>query len=168
MAGQRQATAALKANGKHHGSKAEYEEREKREIHASCDNIFPPGFLSKRQKNRFNQIVVELQSCDKSLFTNLDCEALARLIVIEDDFIKITKELKKLKPVIEITNDGNEKITVINDNYDRLQIIRQRLWNQCRQGASDFGLTISSRCKLVAPKQEEKPKNKFLSKFAAK
>ena len=35
----------------------------------------------------------------------------------------------------------------------------------CRLGASDFGLTITSRCKLVIPKTEEKTKNKF-NKFA--
>lgn len=38
---------------------------------------------------------------------------------------------------------------------------------QPRQGASDFGMTVSSRCRLVVPKAKEtKPENKF-AKYAS-
>lgn len=169
MAGTRKPTAVLKAGGKHHGTKAEYAEREAKEVHAQCDNIIAPAYLRKAQKNRFNQLVEELQRCDKKLVTNLDTEALARLVVIEDDFKKVTKELRKQKIVFEnkvVVNGELKVIETINENYDKLQLIRQRLWNQCRQGAADFGLTISSRCRLVAPNPgEEKKENKFIAKF---
>ena len=45
---------------------------------------------------------------------------------------------------------------------ERLMIIQDRCMKQCRQGASDFGMTVSSRCRLVVPKPKEtKPENKF-------
>lgn len=49
---------------------------------------------------------------------------------------------------------------------ERLMIIQDRCMKQCRQGASDFGLTVSSRCRLAVPKpQQQKPENKF-AKYA--
>jgi len=37
---------------------------------------------------------------------------------------------------------------------------------QCRQGASDFGMTVSSRCRLAVPQPKDvKPENKF-AKYA--
>ena len=55
---------------------------------------------------------------------------------------------------------------VVNGERERLMIIQDRCMKQCRQGASDFGMTVSSRCRLVVPKADkEKPENKF-SKYA--
>ena len=55
---------------------------------------------------------------------------------------------------------------VVNGERERLMIIQDRCMKQCRQGASDFGLTVSSRCRLVVPKpQTEKQENKF-AKYA--
>ena len=40
--------------------------------------------------------------------------------------------------------------------------LQSEAFKEARAAASDLGLTIASRCKLVAPKaKEEKPKNKF-------
>ena len=55
--------------------------------------------------------------------------------------------------------------TEVNTEVERLALLQDRYYKQCRQGAADFGLTISSRCRLVVPKAEEKPQNKF-AKFA--
>ena len=55
---------------------------------------------------------------------------------------------------------------VVNEERAALTQQQDRLWKQCRQGATDFGLTIAGRCRLVAPKaKEEKPENKF-AKYA--
>ena len=55
---------------------------------------------------------------------------------------------------------------VVNGERERLMVIQDRCMKQCRQGASDFGLTVSSRCRLVVPKpQQQKPENKF-AKYA--
>ena len=45
------------------------------------------------------------------------------------------------------------------------QISQDKVFKQCRAAASDLGLTITSRCRIVVPKQEDKPKNPFVSKF---
>lgn len=55
---------------------------------------------------------------------------------------------------------------VVNGERERLMIIQDRCMKQCRQGASDFGMTVSSRCRLIVPKvKDEKPENKF-AKYA--
>lgn len=56
---------------------------------------------------------------------------------------------------------------LVNGERERLMIIQDRCMKQCRQGASDFGMTVSSRCRLVVPKAKEtKPENKF-AKYAS-
>ena len=55
---------------------------------------------------------------------------------------------------------------VVNGVRESLMIIQDRCMKQCRQGASDFGMTVSSRCRLVVPKPpQQKPENKF-AKYA--
>lgn len=48
---------------------------------------------------------------------------------------------------------------------DQYSKIHDRYFKQCRASASDLGLTISSRCKLVVPKTEEEPKPNKFNKF---
>lgn len=56
---------------------------------------------------------------------------------------------------------------IVNGQVERLAILQDRYFRQCRQGAADFGLTVSSRCRLIVPKAPETPKkNKFTEKFA--
>ena len=44
-----------------------------------------------------------------------------------------------------------------------IKAIRRRVMKACNENAKELGLTISSRCKLVIPKEkEEKPANKFM------
>ena len=67
----------------------------------------------------------------------------------------------------EIDQETGEKIVetrmVVNEERAALLQQQDKLWKQCRQGATDFGLTIAGRCRLVAPKaKDEKPENKFL------
>ena len=55
---------------------------------------------------------------------------------------------------------------VVNGERERLMIIQDRCMKQCRQGASDFGMTVSSRCRLEVPKvKDNEPENKF-AKYA--
>ena len=56
---------------------------------------------------------------------------------------------------------------VVNAEVERLALLQDRYFKQCRQGAADFGLTVSSRCRLVVPKADKEvtKENKF-AKFA--
>lgn len=50
----------------------------------------------------------------------------------------------------------------VNAKYIAIKKLQSEAFKEARAAAADLGLTIASRCKLVAPKaKEEKPKNKF-------
>ena len=134
------------AKGKSHKSKAEIKERINNQIKAPVDNIVPPKFLNKKQKELFNEISKEL--IDLDIMSNLDCNALAMYIKSLDMYTKVTKELEK---------------TSLEDisQFKELTILHEKYAKECRMLASDLGLTISSRCKLVVPKPVEVKKNKF-------
>ncbi|WP_092921300.1 phage terminase small subunit P27 family [Romboutsia hominis] len=149
MARPKQPIALIQAKGKKHLTKAEIEDRKSKEVKANCDKVDPPSYLPKTLKKEFERIAEELKRID--IMSNLDCEALARYIVSEYNYQKVTKKLLKTG--------------VDNDKYFNYLLMQDKLFKQSRQAASDLGLTISSRCKLVIPtKTEEKPVNKF-SKF---
>lgn len=149
MARPRQPTDLVLVKGKKHLTKKEIEERKNSEVKANVDKIEPPSYLPNNLKKEFNRIASELINIE--IMSNLDCEALARFIVSEYNYQKVTKKLLK-------TGVDNEK-------YFNYLLMQEKLFKQCRQAASDLGLTISSRCKLVVPKpKEEKSQNKF-SKF---
>lgn len=139
MAGTRQPTELLLLKGKKHLTKSEIEERKDKEVKAKNDNIEPPSYLPDNLKNQFNKIANELLAI--KIMSNLDCEALARFIVSEYQYQKVVK--KAIKTGID------------NEKYYDLLIFQEKLFKMCRQSASDLGLTISSRCKLVIPRKEE-------------
>ena len=93
MAGQRQPLNVIQGKGRKHLTKAEIENRQKTEVKAKSDNVQPPKFLGAKQKKRFTEIANELLDLD--IMANIDCEALGRLIVVEDEFIAINKAMKK-------------------------------------------------------------------------
>ena len=159
MAGQRQPTDLVVMNGRKHLTKAEIEARKNAEVTAPCDKVRPPSYLTPEQKKQFRKIAKEL---------------------LETQYIEITEQIRETPlmedvPVYETREnpDTGEKERVqvgtrqvVNGERERLMIIQDRCMKQCRQGASDFGLTVSSRCRLVVPKpQQQKPENKF-AKYA--
>lgn len=177
MAGQRQPTELLLMKGKKHLTKAEIEERKKAEVNAPCDNVNPPEYLSAKQKKKFQEVAEELQRIN--LIANIDCDALARVILAQEQYITVTKQLRKTplmvieksfeKTIEEETGEYKtvviERLTV-NPEREKLLIIQDRCWKQCRQGAADFGMTVASRCRLVVPKDGEPKKDNKFAKYA--
>ncbi len=150
MARPRQPISLIEAKGKKHLTKAEIKRRKESEIKADSDNVVAPSYLPDELKEEFYRIAAELINLE--IMSNLDCEALARFISSEYQYQKVTAQILKMK--------------TIGPKYFDLLSVQEKLFKMCRAAASDLGLTISSRCKLVVPKkQEETPKNKF-SKFA--
>lgn len=157
MAGKRQPTALVKAKGKKHLTKAEIALREAKELHPKADKVAPPSWLSKEEKKRFVEVAAQLVELE--IMTNLDCEALARLIKAEAEYVKICVLIDETEIMVE-NKDGS---LVVNPQREDLERLRVKLWRQCRQGATDFGLNIAGRCRLVAPAAKEPEKeNKFL------
>lgn len=151
MARPRQPIDLVVAKGKKHLTKTEIEERRKSEIKAKSDKIKPPSNLSKEQKKEFKKTANELK--DLNIMSNLDCDSLGFYLIAKGRFDLVKEKLDNLDPI----EDYKE--------YDNLSRLEDRHRKQCREHAVDLGLTISSRCKLVVPKNnEDKPKNKF-SKF---
>lgn len=178
MAGQRQPTDLVVMKGKKHLTKAEIEARKNSEVTAPNDKVRPPSFLTPEQKKEFRKLTKEL--LEIKLIANVDCDALARLLIAQTQYIEITEQIRDTPlmtdvPVFEVQEnpDTGEKENVqvgtrqvVNGERERLMIIQDRCMKQCRQGASDFGMTVSSRCRLVVPKaQSQKPENKF-AKYA--
>lgn len=161
------------AKGKKHLTKEEIEERKSQEIKVPSDKVKAPSYLPKDLRKEFKKISDQL--VDIGIMTNLDSDCLSRFLISQKQYVKITKEIEKRGPfkMVEVEDtdpDGNvigtKQVEVLDGNYDALLLMQDRMFKQCRQAASDLGLTISSRCKLVVPKEEDnKPKNKF-AKFA--
>ena len=179
MAGQRQPTDLVVMKGKKHLTKAEIEARKNAEVTAPCDKVRPPSYLTPEQKKKFRKLSKELLAI--KLIANVDCDALARLLIAQDQYIEITDKIRETPlmvdvPVYEMRENPDtgeqERVQVgtrevVNGERERLMIIQDRCMKQCRQGASDFGMTVSSRCRLVVPKAKEtKPENKF-AKYAS-
>lgn len=149
MARPRQPIDLVVHNGKKHLTKAEIEERKKQEVKANNDAINPPSYLPKKLKLEFNRIAAELT--DIGIMSNLDCEALARFISTEHQYQLVTKQVLSS--------------STVNEEYIELVKLQEKLFKMARQSAIDLGLTISSRCKLVVPKKEEKSTPNKFAKF---
>ncbi|MBR1390915.1 MAG: phage terminase small subunit P27 family [Lachnospiraceae bacterium] len=177
MAGQRQPTDLVIMKNKKHLTKAEIEARKNAEVLAPNDKVRPPNYLTQEQRKKFRKLAKEL--LEINLIANVDCDALARLLIAQDQYIEITEQIRQTPLMVDLPvykeqvdqNTGEKErvqvgtVSCVNEQRERLMIIQDRCMKQCRQGASDFGLTISSRCRLVVPKAQEKPENKF-AKYA--
>ena len=135
----RQPVDLLLVKGKKHLTKKEIEKRRAQEVKAPADKIEAPAYLPKNLRKEFNRLADELVGI--KIMTNLDCEALARFVISEYNYQRVTKQILR--------------VGVANPEFGDLLLHQEKLFKMARQAASDLGLTISSRCKLVAPKQDK-------------
>ncbi|MED1419028.1 phage terminase small subunit P27 family [Bacillus smithii] len=144
MARPRQPIDLLVYKGKKNLTKKEIEERKAQEVKAPNDKVKAPTYLPKELKREFKKIADQL--IEIGIMTNLDVDALARFLIAKKLYLDLTQKLLE-----------NSNLLLDKD----LVGTQDKLFKQCRAAASDLGLTISSRCKLVIPKkEEEKPKSK--------
>lgn len=163
MARPRQPIDLVAEKGRKHLTKSEYSERKKAEVNALADNVKPPDFLSKKEREKFEELSKQL--IELKIMSNLDCDVLARYLRAETEYIKITKQVQKIKfsPDKESPVPAQAQINEQYAKYNALSKIQNRLMKACNENARELGLTISSRCKLVIPKaKEDKPENKFM------
>lgn len=144
----REPLALIEAKGKKHLTKAEKDERSAQEITVPFKAIKPPKYLNAKQKKTFKDLANKLLAIE--IYTELDADALARYIISQDLYISYTAAINQL------IEKGN--MVLLKD----VQGMQDKVFRQAQTSARDLGLTISSRCKLVVPVKEEKPKtNKF-------
>lgn len=167
MAGPRQPIELVIANDRKHLTKSEIEERRQRELKPCTDDITAPKYLTGQQKKTFHKIAEQLKKL--KIMGETDVDALARYITAQGLYEQAVKDLRQL------AKDRPEKDDHPDDYYDVLDIYyksldsatqrQDRYFKQAQTAAASLGLTISSRCKLVAPVQEETPKENKFSKF---
>lgn len=149
MAGQKQPIELVMAKGKKHLTQKEIKERLNSEVKAPSDNIEAPSYLTKKQKEKFNEYAKQL--LDLKIMSNLDNEALAKYITTNDMYEMVTKKLR--------SKEVKDNLALF-DYYSKAQ---ERYLKLSRSMANDLGLSISSRCKLVVPTPPAPttPENKF-------
>ena len=147
MSGQRQPISLIQAKGKKHLTKAEIAERQRTEVKAPADKVTAPSYLTPTQKKAFREKYKEIT------------QQIAQLPLMVDMPIETKEKDEDGRPIYQT-------IKVVNSQVERLAIMQDRYFRQCRQGAADFGLTVSSRCRLIVPKAPEAPKGNKFDKFA--
>lgn len=162
----KQPLSVIQGKGKsNHITKEEMKKRKAHEesMRGDVDNIVAPSYLTKKQKEEFYSIASELLKLD--IFSNLDVDNLSRYIDSRDQYIKITRALRSMKVVENVEIAVNKKRKFANDEYAKLQRVRNTLFTECRTAASDLGLSITSRLSLVIPEKEEEEQSEFDRKF---
>lgn len=150
------------AKGKKHLTKEEITQRQDNEVKVNYTNVEVPEYLSQKEQEEFCEIAKIL--LDVGIMTELDEDCLARYLIAKTNYVQYTEELRKLnKRLLELKRaDARRRIMTEIDTY---LIYQDRALKQCRACASDLGLSISSRCKLVMPPSKEPPKENKFAKF---
>lgn len=154
----KQPLAVILGNGKSkHLTKSMIEERQQHEdaMKGETDKISPPDRLLAKQKKEFEEISEQLLALD--IFSNLDVDTLTRYIDSKYEYERIVDVVRKIKPLEDV------------DMYTKLQRAKKSLSDECRAYASDLGLSITSRLKLVIPKTENpEPRTEAERRFSGR
>ena len=148
MARPRQPVKLLEFKGKKHLTKEEIRQREADEVKPVPKGIKPPAYLSESQKKLFRKLAKQLSKLE--IMGETDNDALARLVIAQERF----EEANEIMNKVDFFDDEKQ--------YEVASRVYAKRLDELRKLASDLGLTISSRCKLVVPKApEKKAENKF-------
>lgn len=137
----RQPVDLLLFKGKKHLTKKEIEERREQEIKAPSDNIKYPSYLPKELRKEYNKISTALVKI--GIFTNLDTDVLARFLIAREQYIRSVDAIREA--------DIEDIIY-----YDRVLRVQDKLFNQVTKAATELGLSINARGKLLVPKGKTK------------
>jgi P27 family predicted phage terminase small subunit len=149
--GQREPIRLVVLKGKKHLSKEEIDTRKEQEVKAKSDRIGAPRYLPAELRSDFNKIAKELQRID--LISNLDLDALARFLLAREQYVRCSMLIRDTDPVED------------HYMYGKLSSSVKQFFDQSRAAASDLGLTISSRCRLLVPKSKKVAPDEFDEKF---
>lgn len=138
MAGRRQPTDVVVANGRKHLSKAEEAERRAGEVKAPpAKTAKPPKWLPEALKRDFRTIGKKLIAI--GLYTELDADTLARYLMAHSEYLMATKHVHQAYEQHD------------PEDVEQWSRIQDRHFKQARNCANDLGLTVTSRCRLVVP-----------------
>lgn len=166
MAGPRQPIDLIIANGRKNLTKAEIAERRATEVAPCTDDLTAPSYLTAAEKKRFDKLAGQLAKI--KVMGETDTETLARYVTAQTLYEKATKELRTLvnkRPTDTEADDYYVRLDMWTAAQDNLARVQDRYFKQAQTVASSLGLTVSSRCKLIAPVKDEAPKVNKFAKF---
>ena len=149
MAGKRQPTDVVIANGRKHLSKIEEAERRSGEVKVSpAKTAKTPKWLPETLKKDFRAIGKRLIA--SGLYTELDADTLGRYLVAQHQWLIATAEVEKAlsQKDPETGQIRKKRDLAAADSWGKIQ---ERYFKQARNCANDMGLTVTSRCRLVVP-----------------
>ena len=116
--------------------------------------VKPPEYIADAPKlvEEFNDIAEKLIAL--RILTELDADSLARYLLAKQNYLQYTALL----------NSAIRKNKIAE--MAAIQTMQDKAFKQVRVAASDLGLTISSRCRLVVPPVPEAPKTNKFSRFS--
>ena len=162
MAGPRQPIELVVAKGKKNLTKAEIAERRATEVAPCTDDLSAPSYLTAAEKKKFDKLAEQLAKI--KIMGETDCETLARYVTAQGLYEQAVRDIRRLQKARPKDNEPDTLLTWA-EMLDKLDKRQDRYFKQAQTAASALGLTISSRCKLVAPKAEEAPKENKFAKF---
>ena len=156
MPGTRQPLALLEAKGKKHLSRAERAQRQAEEVRLPKPaKIPPPAWLLEELKKQFRSLTKQLIEADMGV-AQLDQDAIARYLIAQAQY----------EAAVQLTQQALEQ------QDEKLAAewsgVQDRFFKQARACANDMGLTLTSRCRLIAPPAAKEPENPFLQLLAEK
>lgn len=177
MAGPRQPTDVVKANGKKHLSTAEEEQRRDREVHVPPpDKVEPPGWFPKGKKLRAEYCEIGEILRAAGLFSELDRDVLAQYFMARERWLEADREAAKaIKAAAKaevlaakIRKNGAGDETGDDDGHDNADQaeaaaadaakrakdwagVQSTYFRQARQCAEVMGLSVSARCRIQVP-----------------
>ena len=153
MAGPRQATAVVLANGRSHMTKAEIKARQDSEDRArgptegSSKQFQAPKWLPKQLRSEFNALRTQL--VERDLIAKIDRDILGFYLVARSEYVSAG----------ELASAAIQAGDV--ENAKDWSSIQERYFKQAKGCAADLGMTVTSRCRLVLPPKEEPEEDEF-------
>lgn len=166
----RQPVNLILANGKHHFSRKELDERRARELSVPFKDIKPPSYLTPAQKKTFNGYAEKLIALD--IFTELDVDVLAQYVIALELYTKYSAQIRKVVNKAEpvkaweaingITQDCADAARLVDlleklvrrqraSELSALTTLQDKAFKQCLACARELGLSITSRAKIEVP-----------------
>lgn len=162
------------AINKKHFTKDEILEREEQELDVPFLDVQPPDYLTADQKREFSGIAEKLLQL--GIMTELDVDILAQYCISKQLYLDYSNQLKKVLDkknavhkwsaidTLASSCEDEEEIKSLleailrrqrGDDATVLMNLQDKAFKQCLSCAKELGLTITSRCRIVVPTQQD-------------
>lgn len=144
MAGRRQPTALLEANGRKHLTEAEADARRDQEVYvAPPEAAVPPRWLPKKLHKEFREIGEILLA--SGLYSELDRDVLGQYFLARERWLRADKLAS------QAIRDKDETLA------QKWASTQNTYFRQARQCAESMGLSVTARCRSWCPRPSRTP-----------